>query len=402
MKELIQFKQIIILFLALIVISCEKSENTTKTEDKEFVLLIENGGLSISPDERINYSATLVSKDGLISNAENITWSVTPDTMAVIDANGNLTPKKTGNAVVSAKINKDGHEYTATAPLGIYVNSLFVVAPSAIIFHKGGELQLEVVHFTTEANVTYNFVSSNTSVATVNSEGVVSFIDNGDCYIEVKASNVPESPFIVPVMVISAPEIQLPVSRIEVNKTAVDLFKTETFKLEAKAYNLDGQVNNVDFEWKSQNSSIAEVSSEGVITPKQTGETKIKVSAEGVFSYVDVLVNPDTVLIVSPFIKSIKTGESYQFTATCYKNERNVPLFNAEKYDINVKWVMPDYGPGFEMFNIGSVDNNGIVTINNDALPGMNSFVFAYDESNPNTVCPAIIFVDMGFDFPGF
>jgi uncharacterized protein YjdB len=38
-------------------------------------------------------------------------------------------------------------------------------------------------------------------------------------------------------------------------------------------------------------------------------------------------------------------------------------------------WEIPDYGPGFEIFNIATVDANGLVSMKSDATPGMMTFL---------------------------
>ncbi|PLX08161.1 MAG: hypothetical protein C0596_07630 [Marinilabiliales bacterium] len=106
------------------------------------------------------------------------------------------------------------------------------------------------------------------------------------------------------------------------------------------------------------------------------------------------MVNPDTVVLVTPFYRDMEQGETYQFTATAYKNQRSGL---GETYPIDFEWLIPDYGPGFEMFNIGTVDSDGNVTISNSAMMGMMSFVMAYDPNNEYVCGAAMIMIDIGF-----
>jgi uncharacterized protein YjdB len=404
MKTLILFKQIIILILTFTIISCEKSDDVTNEQEKEndkekeFALLIENGGLAITPIETIKYSAILISKDGLTSDAGNITWSVTPESIASIDDNGNFTPKNIGEAQVTATINHNGNVYSSSVPVGVYQDIPFSVNPCAIVDWAGsGAVQLVVENITLEKNVTYTYESSDPSIASVTSDGKVNFINEGLCTIKITASNLPDYPFIVPVLVVLPFDIPLPVTQIKVNKKTIDLFKNETCQLVATAYNNEGKVDNVGFNWESMNPSIAEVSANGLVTPKSNGETRIKVTSESIFTYIDVLVNPDSVVLIDPIMKDMKQGESFQFTATCYKYERDVPLFEASTYDVKFKWEI------ITLFtDIGTVDNNGKVTINENAESGDIGYLIAYDESNDSIGSVAMIFIDSGLDFPGF
>ncbi|MGM0650853.1 MAG: Ig-like domain-containing protein, partial [Bacteroidota bacterium] len=179
-------------------------------------------------------------------------------------------------------------------------------------------------------------------------------------------------------------------------KYSTDLFKDETEQLTATAYNAEGEVNDVDFSWSSANTNIATVSSSGVITPERTGETTVSVSANGIRAHCEVLVNPDTLVIVSPLYKDMEQGESHQFEATAYELSRSGL---GQTYDIDFNWFIPDYGPGFEMFNIATVDDNGNVTVEQDAMMGMSTVLIAHDPANEYVAGGAMIMVNIGMPY---
>jgi len=305
-----------------------------------------------------------------------------------------LSTSATGKAKVTATVSIDGVSVSASVPVGVYAPVLFAVAPSAILFEAGHDIQLETVYFSNSAPPTYTYSSSNTSVATVSSSGLVSLNAAGECVITVTASNQQNAPFYVPVLVIEAPQVPLPVTRVELNHYSKDLFKNETVQLSATAYNMEGAVTDATITWASMNSEIATVSSNGLVTPVRTGETYITATSNGIVAQCELLVNPDTVVLVTPFYRDMEQGETYQFTATAYKNQRSGL---GETYPIDFEWLIPDYGPGFEMFNIGTVDSDGNVTISNSAMMGMMSFVMAYDPNNEYVGGAAMIMIDIGF-----
>jgi len=51
------------------------------------------------------------------------------------------------------------------------------------------------------------------------------------------------------------------------------------------------------------------------------------------------------------------------------------------------------------MFNIATVDNNGNVTVKQDAMMGMSTILIAYDANNEYLAGGAMIMVDMGLPF---
>ena len=393
-----------ILFAASLIMStsCKKDEvddntDTNTPETKSYVVVIDNGAQNIEPNESVTYTAILVDNSGNITTPSGVTWTTSSSSIATISSGGIITTAGTGNISVTASVSVDGKTISASVPLGIYSPTVFLVAPSAIIYEVGGSIQLETVFFTTGTAPTYSYTSSSSSIASVSSTGLVTFNAIGECYISVTASTVPDQPFIVPVLVIGEPEVILPVTRVELDKASADLFKNETLQLHAKAYNPNGEVTGKTFTWTSSDPSVATVDASGNISPIKTGQTYVKASCNGVFAQAEILVNPDTVVLVTPFYVDLQPGETQQFTATAYKNERGVTLNTAQQYAINFSWEIPTYGAGFEMFDIGTVDGNGMLTVKPSAMVGMSSFVVAYDPNNYNAVGVAMIMIGYGF-----
>ncbi|MBN2683242.1 MAG: Ig-like domain-containing protein [Bacteroidales bacterium] len=394
---------LILSFVGMTVMSgCKKKDDDdddNNNTSKKYALVIDNGAQTINPDQSVTYSAKLVDVDGNITTPSGVTWTTSNSEICTISSSGGVSVVATGEVTVTASVTVDGFTYTASVPLGIYSPTLFTVVPGAIIFEAGYSLQLEVVHFTTETGITYSYTSSNASVASVNSSGLVTFNATGSCTISVTASNLPDNPFVVPVLVVGEPDVVLPVTRVEVNPPSGDIFKNETLQLTAKAYNPDGEVAGSTFTWTSSNPEIATVDATGKVSPVRTGETYIKATCQGVFAQAEILVNPDTIVLVTPFWKDMQPGQTFQFTATAYKNERSIPLSGATVYPVTFQWMMLDYGPGFEMFNIGTCDQNGNVTLKNDAMTGMVSMVMAWDVNNEYVGGGAMIMVDFGLPF---
>lgn len=397
MKQVFKMMLPALLIAGVFVFSgCDPEENNNN--EVQYALVIQNGAMNIHPDETVNYTAVLVDNEGNVSAANEVTWSVTPTSIASISAAGVLSPVATGEARVTATAVVNGTTITASVPVGVYAPALFAVAPSAILYEAGFDIQLETVYFTNGAQPTYTFASSNNAVATVSSTGLVHTVGIGECVITVTASTMTDRPFYVPVMVIGVPTVPLPVTRIELSSYSADLFKTETLQLTATAYNPDGPVNNATIEWFSENPSIATVSANGLVTPVQTGETFIVAKANGIFAKCELLVNPDTVVIVTPFWADLNQGETQQFNAVAYQNTRQGL---GTQYPVNFSWELPDYGPGFEMFNIGTVNSTGLVTIKQDAMVGMASIVVAYETGKPHIAGAALITISVGgFPWP--
>jgi hypothetical protein len=378
--------------------SCNKEEEDDEdntADNKSYALVIENGAQNVEPGKSVNYNAVLVDSDGEVSSTSDVTWSVSPDSVGTFSGNV-FSTSATGEAKVTATVTKDGSEISASVPIGVYQPSFFAVAPSAILYESGHDIQLNAVYFG-DQNPSFSYSSDDESVATVSSNGLVNLVGSGECVITVTASTQPDRPFYVPVMVVGPPTVALPITRVELNKYSTNLFKDESETLSATAYDAEGnEVTDASFTWESSNTNVATVSSNGEITPVRTGKTHVSATADGIRAQCEVLINPDTVVIVSPLYVSMQQGESYQFSATAYENTRNGL---GQEYAINFNWVVPDYGPGFEMFNIATVDNTGNVTMENDAMMGMSTVVIAHDPDNIYVAGGAMVMVDMGMPF---
>ena len=384
MKTNLRIFTLLLLSSAVIFISsCKKDKKEDPADtSKKYVMIIENGAQTMSPDGHITYSAILVDANGSVLPATGATWSTSNTSVATINSTGVVSAVSTGEVKITASVTKDNVSYSASVPLGIYAPSAFSVAPSAIIWNKGDNLQLEAVYFSTSGvtNPTCTYTSSNSSIASVSSTGLVTFVEVGECYITVTATSIQGNPVVtVPVLVVGIPEVAIPIIRIEVNPPSKDLFKNETQQLTAKAYKGDGsEATGITFTWNSLDESIATVNSSGLVTPLKTGTTYIQAKADGIIGQAEIMVNSDTLVMVTPFYTSIPAGGTKQFTAEAYHITRTgATLFTGITFD----WMIPTYG--FDMFDIATVNTTGLVTLKSNAFAGMSTFVMAYDHNNP-------------------
>lgn len=125
--------------LSLGINSCKKEEETA---DKNYVLVIENGAQKINPDQSITYSAILIDKEGNVTEPTGVTWSTSDAAVASISTAGVISAAGEGMVTITASVTIDDVTLTAKAPLGVYLPSMFTVAPCAILYEVGGSIQL--------------------------------------------------------------------------------------------------------------------------------------------------------------------------------------------------------------------------------------------------------------------
>ena len=360
--------------------ACKKEESTNNPNGNPGggntptqVLVIENGARTLQPDQSLTYSAVLVSSSG-VTPATGVTWSSSSTGVAEINSSGVLVVKGTGHTTITASVSSGGVTYTASVPLGIRLPGVFAVAPSAVVITPNNQIQLETVFFG-QGNTNYTYTSSNTNVVEVSSTGLANFKNTGEAQITVTASTQPDNPFIIPVLVVGAPTVSLPVTRVAVTPANGEIFRGENLTLTAKAYDGNNAEVSRTFAWSTSDANIATISSTGILTGTGIGNVTVFAKTDGIIGQAEVLVNPDTIIIVEPFQFSLAPGATKQFTAKAYNLRTNTLLTGIT----NFIWEVPTYG--IPIFDIATVNSTGLVTMRSTATPGLATMVIARTNS---------------------
>lgn len=328
--------------LAVFFSACKKDKQDKNGDDssgtsKNYALVIQNGARNINQGESINYSAYLVDKDGNQISAGSVSWSSSNSSGSF--SGSTFMASGSENTTISASVTYEGKTYTASVPLAISIPSqmLFAVVPSAIIYETGGSITLETIYLGTQSS-SYSFSSGNSSVASVSSTGVVSFTGVGSTEITVNATIGGQTSVIkVPVLVVGTPQVTLPVTKIVVTPGSGEIFRGETKQYSAKAYDASGAdvTSSVSFNWYAEKKDADQampvsINSSGVLTGTDIGEAYVFATAKGIIGQAEVIVNPDTVLMIEPFFVSL--GGIDPWTGTMGPDEQT---FNAKLYKVN-------------------------------------------------------------------
>ena len=140
----------------------------------------------------------------------------------------------------------------------------------------GKTTQLTATVYPTNAtNKAVNWTSSNSSVATVSTSGLVTAKGVGTATITCSAK---DSGNAKATCTIKVTEKEVKVTRIELNKTSDELEVGKTTQLTATVY--PSNATNKAVTWTSSNSSVAAVSTSGFVTAKGVGTATITCSAK--------------------------------------------------------------------------------------------------------------------------
>lgn len=226
-------------------------------------------GLFVGGSGKIKYSV-------LPSNATNtnVTFKSLNEKVATVDANGVVTGVSEGNADIVITTEEGGFEAKCAVRVdGIDARGIERVGDKTVTMGLNQTRQLQVKitpSDTTNKNV--QWTSSNNSVATVDSNGVVISKNSGSTIITATTHNGLKTEFFI--------EVETPVTNITLNSNEINLNPGGTFKLDATVN--PSNASNKNIKWISANESIATVDQSGNVTADVAGTTYISaVSADG-------------------------------------------------------------------------------------------------------------------------
>lgn len=226
-------------------------------------------GLFVGGSGKIRYSV-------LPSNATNtnVTFKSLNEKVVIVDANGVVTGVSEGNADIVITTEEGGFEAKCTVRVdGIDARGIERVGDKTVTMGLNQTRQLQVKitpSDTTNKNV--QWTSSNNSVATVDSNGVVTSKNSGSTIITATTHNGLKTEFFI--------EVETPVTNITLNSNEINLNPGGTFKLDATVN--PSNASNKNIKWISANESIATVDQSGNVTADVAGTTYISaVSADG-------------------------------------------------------------------------------------------------------------------------
>ena len=226
-------------------------------------------GLFVGGSGKIRYSV-------IPSNATNtnVTFKSLNEKVAIVDANGVVIGVSEGNADIVITTEEGGFEAKCTVRVdGIDARGIERVGDKTVTMGLNQTRQLQVKitpSDTTNKNV--QWTSSNNSVATVDSNGVVISKNSGSTIITATTHNGLKTEFFI--------EVETPVTNITLNSNEINLNPGGTFKLDATVN--PSNASNKNIKWISANESIATVDQSGNVTADVAGTTYISaVSADG-------------------------------------------------------------------------------------------------------------------------
>jgi uncharacterized protein YjdB len=285
------------------------------------------GSPSVTVGQQAQLVAKVLDQKGVEMTGQPIAWSSANAGVASISSSGVLS----GIAAGSTTISVTSGTLSATAAATV-VNAPVAsvrVSPSSTTLTAGGSTTLTAEALDGSGNVlagrAVSWSSQSPIVATVNSSGVLTAVAGGSTTINATIEGKSGS---VAVTVNTAP--QTPVAAVAVSLSKTTLNVGETSQASATLTDAAGKtLTGRQVTWSSLDTSVAKVSSAGLVTAFGAGTVAIMARSENVSGAAALNVNTPTLAAVSRVrvdvpTQNLKVGESAQTVITLYDAAGNV------------------------------------------------------------------------------
>ena len=237
----------------------------------EYKLTVKTPSVKLNVSSKTLYvkgsPATVALKASKAGVSGKVTYTSSKVSVATVDANGKVTAKAAGTAVITAKCGN----YKATCKITVKKPFVKATASAKTVF-AGGTSQIKVTKAGVSGKVTYT--SSNKSVAAVSKTGKVTAKKPGTATITVKCGSYK-----------AACKITVKKGSLKItSKTAVSVKAKKTTAIKATA------TSKAKITYTSSNKKVATVSSKGVVKGVKKGKAVIYVTSNGITKKVTVTV----------------------------------------------------------------------------------------------------------------
>ena len=294
-------KYIIPLALAIIfAISCER----TPAEVAVSGVSIDQTSVEMTVGEKKQMSATISPAE---ATDQTITWSSSNKSVATISTQGLVTAIAEGTTTIKARAGGKTSACIVTVRKEIIAVTSITLDKSSLALVKGeSETLVATVNPSNATHTKVSWTSSNPGVATVDSEGKVNAIANGNATITAQVDDIKAS---CPVTVTT------PVESITLNKTNLTLNKGESETLVATVVPTDATETTVT--WGTSNPYMVSVDLNGKVTAVGGGSATITAKAGGkVASCIVTVIVPVESIELNRTTVTLGEGESVTLKAT--------------------------------------------------------------------------------------
>ncbi|MGN1195430.1 MAG: Ig-like domain-containing protein, partial [Acutalibacteraceae bacterium] len=252
------------------VITC-KTEDGGYTAKCTVTVIIATTGVTLDKTRASVYTGKTVTITGTVvpSNAtdKTLTWSSSDTSVAKVSSTGVVTGVTGGTCTITCK-NSGGQSAVCKITVLEKVSGITLNRSSATLYTSQKYTLTATVTPSTATDKSVTWSSSNSKVASVSSSGVVTGVAAGSAVI---IAVTVDGGFIAKCSITVVKKVD--VTGVKLNKTSVSLNKGGQYQLDATVSPSNASEKSVT--WSSNNTSIAKVSSSGLVTAVANGSAVI-------------------------------------------------------------------------------------------------------------------------------
>ena len=311
-----------------------KSAGCTVTVEKKQIPVTEvrlsESTVGIVEGSTYKLTATVLPEN--TTDSKNVSWSSNNEAVATVDANGNVTAKRAGTAVITAtSTNGKSAGCTVTVEKKQIPVTEVRLSESTVGIVEGSTYKLTATvlpeNTTDSKNVSWS--SNNEAVATVDANGNVTAKRAGTAVITATSTNGKSAGCTVTVE-----KKQIPVTEVRLSESTVGIVEGSTYKLTATVLP-ENTTDSKNVSWSSNNEAVATVDANGNVTAKRAGTAVITAtSTNGKTAGCTVTVSkkeiPITEISLDKSSATLTEGETTTLTATVLPENTT--------YGKSVKW----------------------------------------------------------------
>jgi len=277
---------------------------------------------SVVVGQTTQLAATARNVRGQALTGRSVIWTSSSPAVASVSTTGVVSGLSPGIAVIIASV--DGKQGSATVTVRSVPVVSVSVTPSTASTIVGQSVTLTATTMDGAGNTLngriVGWTSSNTSIATVTSSGVVTGVGSGTATITASSEGVSGSATVT--------VGGIPVASVTVSPSTASVLVGQTTTLTATLRDGNGNVlTGRPITWTSSASSVATVSAAGVVTGVSGGTATITATSEGKAGSATVTVTspPAAIasIVITPSSPRVDEGKTIQLTATAYDAGNN-------------------------------------------------------------------------------
>ena len=235
---------------------------------------------SVTVGGTVQFVAVPLDSTGTALGGRTVTWASSNTGVATVDGSGLVTGVTVGSATITATCEgKSGTGAVTVTAVTVPVASV-TVSPASASVPTGQTVQLTATTKDANGNPltgrTVTWASSNTSVGTVSSSGLVTGVAAGSATITATSEGKSGT------SAVTVTAVTVPVATVTVSPASATVFASQTLQLAATTKDASGNIlTGRTITWASNNISVATVGSNGLVSGLVAGSATITATSEG-------------------------------------------------------------------------------------------------------------------------